>query len=139
LALSIRQPFAELILRGVKTVEFRTFATRIIGQRFHIYAAKRPWAGGRGQGPRQAAQRIWSDDLAVPGRDPGTAPPPWMLELAEMLILDQLPRGVIVGSAVIERVTQAGEMYHWHLADVRRARKLRKPTGHPQPVWFNPF
>jgi hypothetical protein len=30
-------------------------------------------------------------------------------------------------------------MYHWHLADVRRARTLRKPTGHPQPVWFNPF
>src|SRR4051794_10000879 len=36
LALSIRQPYAELILRGIKTVEYRSRPTRIIGQRFHI-------------------------------------------------------------------------------------------------------
>jgi hypothetical protein len=30
-------------------------------------------------------------------------------------------------------------MYRWHLVDVERAKKLRKPRGHPQPVWFNPF
>jgi len=30
-------------------------------------------------------------------------------------------------------------MYRWHLADVERAAKLRKPKGHPQPVWFKPF
>jgi hypothetical protein len=41
LALSIRQPFAELILRGIKTVELRTKPTRIIGERFWIYASKR--------------------------------------------------------------------------------------------------
>ena len=35
-ALSIRQPFAELILRGIKTVEYRSRPTRIIGERFHI-------------------------------------------------------------------------------------------------------
>ena len=29
-------------------------------------------------------------------------PQPWMLELAKMLILKDLPTGVIVGSAVIE-------------------------------------
>ena len=45
-ALSIRQPFAELILRGIKTVEYRSRRARIIGQRFHIYASK-----GRGQMP----------------------------------------------------------------------------------------
>jgi hypothetical protein len=28
-----------LILRGIKTVEYRSRATRIIGQRFHIYAS----------------------------------------------------------------------------------------------------
>jgi hypothetical protein len=37
-ALSIRQPYAELILRGIKTVEYRSRPTRIIGQRFHLYA-----------------------------------------------------------------------------------------------------
>jgi hypothetical protein len=30
-------------------------------------------------------------------------------------------------------------MYRWHLADTRRAAKPRKPRGHPQPVWFEPF
>lgn len=44
LALSIRQPYAELILRGVKTVEYRSRPTRVIGRRFAIYAA-RTWAG----------------------------------------------------------------------------------------------
>jgi len=39
-ALSIRQPYAELILRGIKTVEYRSRSTRIIGERFHIYASK---------------------------------------------------------------------------------------------------
>ena len=55
-----------------------------------------------------------------------------------------LPMGVIVGSAVIEKVTppdagDAGALFRWHLVDVQRARKLRKPKGQPQPVWFEPF
>ena len=43
-ALSIRQPYAELILRGIKTIEYRSRPTRIIGQPFYIYAARK-WAG----------------------------------------------------------------------------------------------
>ena len=56
LALSIRQPYAELILRGIKTVEYRTQPTRIIGERFHIYASKK-WAVGRWQ--KRRGQAIW--------------------------------------------------------------------------------
>ena len=56
LALSIRQPYAELILRGIKTVEYRTRATRIIGERFHIYAAKKPSAFS----DQLSARKIWS-------------------------------------------------------------------------------
>ena len=123
---SIRQPFAELILRGIKTVEYRSRPTRIIGQRFHIYASRSP------------AAKFWSTDLAMPEQLP-----PWMLELAEQVGMIEpdalLPTGVIVGSAVIEKVSHEGAFYHWHLADVVRARKLRKPKGHPQPVWFEPF
>jgi hypothetical protein len=37
-ALSIRQPYAELILRGIKTVELRSRSTSIVGERFYIYA-----------------------------------------------------------------------------------------------------
>jgi hypothetical protein len=32
-ALSIRQPYAELILRGIKTVELRSVSTNILGER----------------------------------------------------------------------------------------------------------
>jgi hypothetical protein len=66
-------------------------------------------------------------------------PPAWMLELAESLILGRLPTGVIVGTAVVEKVTRGDSLYEWHLADVRRLKEFRKPTGHPQPTWFTAF
>src|SRR3954451_1795627 len=47
-ALSIRQPYAELILRGVKTAELRSRPTSIVGERFYIYACKQ-WAEGSGK------------------------------------------------------------------------------------------
>jgi hypothetical protein len=50
-ALSIRQPYAELILRGtcgqqIKPIEFRSRPTKIIGEGFYIYAS-RQWAAGK--------------------------------------------------------------------------------------------
>ena len=42
-ALSIRQPYAELILRAplwIKTVELRSRATTIVGERFYLYECK---------------------------------------------------------------------------------------------------
>jgi ASCH domain len=73
LALSIRQPFAELILRGIKTVEYRSRPTRVIARRFFIYASK----------GAATAKAVWSRDLAVPA--PGEALPSWMIELAEQV------------------------------------------------------
>ena len=35
-ALGIRQPYAELILRGIKPIEVRSRPTKIIGERFYI-------------------------------------------------------------------------------------------------------
>lgn len=138
-ALSIRQPYAELILRGIKTVEYRSRSTTILGERFWIYASKKP-AAFKGDARRGIA---WSDDLQV------ASPPEWMLELAAQVKLIpshiELPLGVIVGSAVIEKVTpvpasaNADLLYRWHLAEVRRETTLRKPARHPQPAWFNPF
>ena len=82
---------------------------------------------------------VTGDNIEVP-REPL---PPWMVELAEGLRLwkpGELPTGVIVGSAVIERVTPGdGGMYHWHLRDVTRLARLRKPRRQPQPAWFRPF
>ena len=143
-ALSIRQPYAELILRGIKPIEFRSRPTRITGERFYIYASKQ-WAAGKlflegcrpsvVSGSLSVVKKAWSDDLAMPG----DAPQPWMLELAKMLILKDLPTGVIVGTASIKEVVKGDSLYEWHLTDVERVKKLRKPKGHPQPVWFTPF
>ena len=134
-ALSIRQPWAELILRGVKTIEYRSRPTRIIGERFHIYAS-RQMAVGSGQKRPEGAAGVWSADLAMPGE----GPPAWMWALAEQMVGADLPRGVIVGSAVIESVTTGdGGGFRWHLIDVERAATLRKPSRHPQPAWFRPF
>jgi hypothetical protein len=128
-ALSIRQPYAELILRGIKTAELRSISTNTVGERFYIYACK-----------VKAKMLIWSDDLRV-----GT-PPAWMIELAEQVKLIEpgalLPTGVIVGSAVIEKVTPPdgdSDLFRWQLADVKRLATPRKPKGHPQPVWCEPF
>jgi hypothetical protein len=144
-ALSIRQPFAELILRGVKTREFRSARTNVIGERFYIYACK-------GAKPRRdkgsEGMRIWSADLAVPREE---ALPAWMVELAEELMRVELPRGLLVGTAVIaecsgpvtpvacDASTEARPYYRWHLADVERLAEPVKPKRHPQPVWFRPF
>ena len=40
-ALSIRQPYAELIMRGIKKIEYRPMPTNI-RERVYIYATKRP-------------------------------------------------------------------------------------------------
>ena len=56
-ALSIRQPFAELILRGIKTSEFTSRSTRIIGERFYIYASKGKFRG-QGSGIRSQGSGV---------------------------------------------------------------------------------
>ena len=152
-ALSIRQPYAELILRGIKTAELRSMSTTIVGNGLQRSQVRDQKSGGGNQNassltsgfrPLTSSARvpIWSADLRV-----GT-PPAWMIELAEQVKLIEagaiLPTGVIVGSAVIESVTppdpsDAGALFHWHLTDVKRAKKFRKPRGHPQPVWFRAF
>jgi len=62
-ALTIRQPYAELILREIIAIEYRSRPTRIIGERFWIYAP--------GKWPRKTGKAVWSTDL----RATGAAPP----------------------------------------------------------------
>jgi hypothetical protein len=79
-ALSIRQPYAELIpsassgqaLRGIKTARAAiALDAHRGGTILHLRFGSRQWAAGR----------VWSDDLRV------AAPPPpaWMIELAEQV------------------------------------------------------
>ena len=73
----------------------------------------------------------------------------WMIELAKQVGITEadadLPTGVIVGSAVIEKVippdpsTGEAGLFRWELVDARRIKTPCKLKGHPQPVCFEPF
>ena len=112
-ALSIRQPHAEAIMRGAKPIEFRSRPTHVRG-RVHIYASL-----GRYPDDEEAEmQEMYGiEDVAC----------------------EDLPRGVLIGTVELWDCTGAGDDYKWHVRDPERAKKLLKPTKHPQPVWFNPF
>lgn len=131
LALSIRQPYVELILRGMKTVEFRSRATRVVGKRFYLYAAR----------PKTRDERL--DARAIAALGPDGKPPARTAAKTPAVTpaspAKTLPDGVIVGTAVVTAVTGSAGHYQWHLGNVKRLRRPRKPTRHPQPVWFSPF
>jgi len=125
LALSIRQPWAELIMRGIKTIEVRSRQTLIRG-RVHIYASLGP---------------VDPDDEKRVRR-------------VHRIRVERLPRGVIVGTVEIVgcrrlartdsraagfRVPERPADYAWLVARPARARRLRSPRCHPQPVFFEPF
>lgn len=121
-ALSVRQPWAELILLGHKTLEIRSRPTQVRGW-VQIYAALRREDG------------LWQLRAAS----------------THGLNLDTLERGWLLGMAEIvgcQRVTPADsaaacfaipadqELYGWQLAGPRRHRFPRKPKGQPQPSFF---
>jgi len=108
-ALSIRQPHAEAILRGIKKIEFRSRTTKIRG-RISIYASLGRYS------PQEEADMLKTYRI----RD---------------VACDDLPRGVIVGSVELFDC-DGGD---WKLRNPERASKLLKPKNHPQPVWFHPF
>src|SRR3954463_15042995 len=119
-ALSFRQPWAELVLRGIKTVEARPMQTSKRGERVYVYA------GLQRIEPEEEARIAAEFDIDV----------------------DALPRGVILGSVEIVgceplksshsqdacfRVARRTGGFAWHLARPRRAKTKRRQTGHPQP------
>lgn len=121
-ALSVRQPWAELILGGQKSLEIRSRPTKVRGW-VQIYASLR-----REDGPWQLRA----------AKDYG-------------LNLDTLERGWLLGMAEIvgcRRVTPADsesacfdipadqELYGWQMSGPRRHHSPRKPQGQPQPSFF---
>jgi hypothetical protein len=124
-ALSIRQPWAELILLGHKTIEVRSKATRL-RERVYIYAG---------------LNRIEAEEEARIASRFG-------------IDVDGLPRGVLVGTVEIVgcrplemsdsnaacfEIDDGAGFYAWVLDRPRRAEVLEKPTRQPQPRFFNPF
>jgi hypothetical protein len=124
-ALSIRQPWAELILLGHKTIEVRSRRTNL-RERVFIYAA---------------LNRIeQAEEVRI---------------AAEFSIdVDGLPRGVLVGTVAIVgclhlkqddsraaccEIADIDGFYGWLLARPQRTEELVKPKNQPQPMFFNPF
>ena len=124
-ALSVRQPWAELILRGHKTIEVRSRRTHL-RERVFIYA-------GFNRIEVAEEARI-ADQFGID--------------------VDGLPRGVLVGTVEIMgclplqqddshaacfEITGTHGFYGWLLARPQRAENLLKPKNQPQPMFFNPF
>jgi ASCH domain len=115
LALSVRQPAAEGIIRGTKMVEIRSRLTRVRG-RILIYAS---------------LGRYDAEDEADLMREFGICD----------VTCDELPRFAVIGSVELFdcRRGDAGDGFEWWLRRPERAAEFRRPTEHPQPVWFYPW
>ena len=110
--LSIRQPWAEMILQGKKTVEYRSQPTKIRG-RVYLYAS------------------LGKSDLDLSDRRE--------VEAAIGQAIESLPTGVVVGTVEItDCVGESGD-YEWRLENPKRLGTPIKPFEQPQPVWFHPF
>jgi hypothetical protein len=127
LALGIRQPWAELIVRGVKTIEVRKFDVNVRG-RIYVYAS-----------------RQISDHPAA-----ATAASNHQLDL------ESLPRGVVVGSVELvetcamtpadagaaclrEEDLRAHRYVGWRLANPERYDEPLPIRFMPYGIWFYPF
>ena len=107
-AISIRQPYVELILRGEKTREFRSRATRI-RERVWLYAAKTP----------ADDELAWRKSKHAPGNLPTGA------ILGSVEIVDC-------------RWDPARECFAYLLRNPTRLRTPRHPKGVPMPSFWRP-
>lgn len=108
-ALSVRQPHAEAIMRGIKPIEYRSGPTRVRG-RIWIYSSQVRYSDGE-EAAMMKAYRI--KDIPC----------------------DALPRGVLLGTVDLWKCI-GGD---WYVQDPQRDKRLFRPSRKPQPKWFYPF
>ena len=125
ITLAIQQPWAELIVRGLKTIEVRTTGTAVRGT-IYLYASKQISA--------HPAARAAAD--------------------AQGLTIERLPRGVLVGtadlvdsrpasvedanSAWVPAELLAGH-FGWTFTNPKRLDPPLAPRFLPYGIWFYPF
>jgi hypothetical protein len=125
LALGIRQPWIELILRGIKSIEVRSVETSVRGT-IYLYSSTR------------LAEGVPAEDAAA----------------RAMLACAELPLGLIVGTVEIvdcrpctpqdspSAQLPAGLLQGkqaWVLANPRRLSDPIRPRFRPYGIWFYPF
>jgi ASCH domain-containing protein len=111
-ALSIRQPWAELILRGVKVCEFRHAPTQK-RERVYIYAA-------------QGASR--PEDYLEYGLEREDLPTGLLVGTVDVVDCFQLYRE--------DDPKERGPLYAYKFANPRRLTKPLPSKNHAQPSWF---
>jgi hypothetical protein len=110
-ALSVRQPWAELIMLGDKEIEYRSYPTDVRGV-VYIYASATRYEA---ETEREIQAEVKFD-------------------------LEELPRGVIVGTVEVYDCQQGSKGgYEWLLRLPTRISKPLKPKRKPEPSWFFPF
>jgi hypothetical protein len=125
IALAIQQPWAELILRGIKTLEIRSQPTRLRGT-IYLYASKRP-----SQLPAaEAAARRWHLEIAslLKGKLVGTID----------LVNCRASRGADQEAACVPADLLQGQ-FAYQLDRPRRFAAPRSVRFLPYGVWFYPF
>jgi len=125
IALAVQQPWAELIVRRVKTIEIRSTPCRAHG-RIYIYASRRP---STLPDAAEAAARFGLDPVGLPG-------------------------GVIVGTAELTGCRAASGAdasaacvgpdrldgrFAWTLASAERFKEPLRARFLPYGIWFYPF
>jgi hypothetical protein len=119
-ALSVRQPWAELIIRGSKTIECRTRPT-YVRERVWIYAAE-----GR-------AKRDTLTTITIP--DQAALPRGVLIGSVELVACRRLRPSD--SAAACLPIDFAG--YAWLVVHAERLATPLWPTGHPLPDFFMPF
>lgn len=110
-ALSVRQPWAEQIMLGLKTIEYRSFSTDVRGV-VYLYASSTRYPT---EDEREIQAEVDYD-------------------------LESLPRGVIVGTVEIYECRQGSDgNFEWLLRSPQRLENPLKPERQPKPAWFFPF
>jgi hypothetical protein len=125
IALGVRQPWVELILRGIKTIEIRSQNTQVRGT-IYLYSAKK-----------------FSD---LPAADEAAR--------QHLLDRDSLPTGLLVGSAEVWNARPAAtrdaraacvpadlleQSFAWEFRNVQRFPQPVPVRFLPYGVWFYPF
>jgi len=125
IALGVKQPWAELILRGIKTLEIRSRSTNVRGT-IYLYTSK----------------RVAQEEFALEAQQ------------THQLDTETLPTGLLVGSVEIigSRKANADDeqascvpekklsgSYAWELSQPKRLREPVPVRFLPYGVWFYPF
>lgn len=124
-ALGIRQPWAELIMRGIKTIELRSSQTKIRGP-IYVYASKKL---AKTPHAIQAAE-----DAEI---ETETLPTGVLIGTVE--IVDSFPATVEHAEASGVPAALLKGKFGWKLANPRRIRSPLVPEYLPYGVWFYPY